>query len=111
MTFSAGTGAARQRAGENPPGQPWLCDEAERDVCALADEVVGPAAEAPVLQPLVEGEDVEQDEQRDEDAVDEPGGLGRVRRTWGEEVDHDGRPGHDSGDTPEREWQPTTASR
>src|SRR5690606_9627893 len=68
---SAATRSAGERAAEDLPGQQGLRDEAQHDVDGLPEEVVGPLAPRPILQPLVEGEDVEEDEERDDDRVDE----------------------------------------
>src|SRR5512139_2522956 len=66
-----------ERASEDLPGQRRLRRQAQHDVRPLAVQVVGPSAAAAILQPLVQREDVEEDEQRHEDPVDEPGWLCR----------------------------------
>src|SRR4029079_19022407 len=93
-----------QRAGEDLPGQGGLCGEAQHDVDLLAEQVVLPPPLGAVLQPLVEGEDVEEDEQRHEDPVDETGRRGRRRRARRQQVDRDCHPGDHAGHTSEAEW-------
>ena len=63
----------RQCGSEDLPGEEALGDKREGYVDPLAEEVVGPPTDLLVLQPLVDGEAVEEDEQREEDRVDEPG--------------------------------------
>ena len=69
--LSRSRGSARQHGGEHPPGQQRLRRQAEHDVRLLAEQVVTPLADLVVLQPHVDGEDVEEDEQADDDAVHE----------------------------------------
>src|ERR1035437_9937350 len=63
----------RQCGSEDLPGEEALGDKREGYVDPLAEEVVGPPTDLLVLQPLVDGEAVEENEKREEDRVDEPG--------------------------------------
>ena len=64
---------AREDCGEHLPGEQGLGGQAEDDVDLLAHEVVPPGADLPVLQPHVDGEDVEEEEEAGDDRVDERG--------------------------------------
>ena len=65
-----------QGAGEDLPGKKRLGNQAENDVNALTVEVIFPLAYFLVLQQHIDGEDVEENEERGDDGVDESWGLG-----------------------------------
>src|SRR5450759_5978753 len=92
----------RQCGSEDLPGEEALGDKREGYVDPLAEEVVGPPTDLLVLQPLVDGEAVEEDEQREEDRVDEPGRV--LVGPGANQVDPDGDPRDDAGQASDPEW-------
>ena len=67
---------AREHCGEHLPREQRLRRQAEEDVGLLAHEVVPPGADLLVLQPHVDREDVEEEEEADDDRVHERGRPG-----------------------------------
>ena len=96
-----------QGVGEDLPGQDALGGEAEHDVRGLAAQVVGPLADLAVLQPLVDGERVEEEEDREDDPVDESRwALAALTADVDHDVGGDRDPGADTGHTTEPERCP-----
>ena len=94
-----------QRPGEHLPCENALGNEAQRDVHALTADVALPRTYLLVLEPLVEREGVEEKEEGDDDADNEPGNLRCALRTWLKRVNEDDEPWDDSRDTPEDEGE------
>ena len=94
-----------ERPGEHLPRKNALGHEAQRDVHALTADVALPRTNLLVLQPLVEREGVEEKEEGDDDADNEPGNLRCALRTWLKRVNKDDEPRDDSGDAPENEGE------
>lgn len=61
----------RQCVAVDLPGQCALGGEAQNEICALAIQIRRPLADFFVLQVLVQAEEVEEDKDADEDAIDE----------------------------------------
>ena len=100
-------GRGRQRGSKDLPSEQRLRHQTERDVHAFAVEVIAPTTDLVVLQPLVERKDIEEEKQREENAVDESRrALGRSRRG---EVDADGNPRNDASKTANAKGPPSAA--
>lgn len=65
------SGRAGESAAKDLPSEGALRNKAENEVHLFAIEVVGELSFASVLQPLIESEAVEQEEQRNHDEVHE----------------------------------------
>jgi len=91
--------------GEHLPGERRLRHQAQSDVSALTLQVALPLADLLVLQPLVESEGVEEQEQRDDDTDHEAGRRDVAFASRAQEVDQDDDPGHASDHRAEDEGQ------
>ena len=100
-----------ENSSKDLPCQEGLSDEAESDVPPFAIEVVGPFALRLVLLPLHDCEAVEENEQRDNDAVDEAWHCGFGWAVGGEHVDGHGYPRHGTGNASEPEGEKVAIAR